>query len=91
MKIKLSGAKKKKKLIGTDRIRRTLDESTLCGHNNRKYDQATTSGYRTTRWLSEINNDTRKDASQSKKMRTYRLFKTIDNYKCEDYFTNTRH
>ena len=46
------------------------------------------------RWLSEINNDTRKDANQSNKMRTYRLFKTIDNYKCEDYLhqvTNMRH
>ena len=46
------------------------------------------------RWLSEINNDTRKDANQSKKMRTCRLFKAIDNYKCEDYLlqvTNTRH
>ena len=46
------------------------------------------------RWLSEINNDTRKDANQSNEMRTYRLFKTIDNYKCEDYLhqvTNTRH
>ena len=46
------------------------------------------------RWLSEINNDTRKDANQSNKMRTYRLFKTIDNYKCENYLhqvTNTRH
>ena len=32
------------------------------------------------RWLSEINNDTRKDANQSNKMKTYRLFKTIDNY-----------
>ena len=44
------------------------------------------------RWLSEINNDTRKDANQSNKMRTYRLFKTIDNYKSEDYHqvTNTR-
>ena len=31
------------------------------------------------RWLSEINNDTRKDANQSNKMRTYRLLKTIDN------------
>ena len=32
MKIKLSGAKKtkKQKLIGTDRVRRVLDESTLC-------------------------------------------------------------
>ena len=46
------------------------------------------------RWLSEINNDTRKDANQSNKMRTYRLFKTMDNYKCEDYLhqvTKTRH
>ena len=46
------------------------------------------------RWLSEINNDTRKDANQSNKMRTYQLFKTIDNHKCEDYLhqvTNTRH
>ena len=42
MKIKLPGAKKNQKLIGTDRIRRTLDESTLCGHRNRKHDQATT-------------------------------------------------
>ena len=41
MKIKLSGAKNQK-LIGTDRIRRTLDESTLCGHRNRKHDQAMT-------------------------------------------------
>ena len=37
------------------------------------------------RWLSEINNDTRKDAKQGNKMRTYRLFKTTDNYKCEGY------
>ena len=29
------------------------------------------------RWLSEINIDTRKDANQGNKMRTYRLFKTI--------------
>ena len=32
------------------------------------------------RWLiSEINNDTRKDANQGNKMRTYRLLKTINN------------
>ena len=46
------------------------------------------------RWLSEINNEIRKDANQSNKMRTYRSFKTIDNYKCEDYLhqvTNTLH
>ena len=41
-----------------------------------------------------MNNDTRKDANQSNKMRTYRLFKTINNCKCEDYphqVSNTRH
>ena len=46
------------------------------------------------RWPNEINNDTREDANQSNKMRTYRLFKTIGNYKCEDYLhqvTNRRH
>ena len=46
------------------------------------------------RWLSEINNDIREDANQGNKMRTYRFFKRIDNYKCEDYLhqvTNTRH
>ena len=41
MKIKLSG-EKNQKFIGTDRVRRILDESTLCGHRNRKHDQATT-------------------------------------------------
>ena len=46
------------------------------------------------RWLSEIKNDTRKDANQINKIGAYRLFKTIDNYKIEDYLhqvTNTRH
>ena len=41
-----------------------------------------------------FHNDTRKDANQRNKMRTYQLFKTIDNYECEDYLhqvTNTRH
>ena len=41
MKIKLSGAKNQK-FIGTDKVRRTLDERTLCGYRNRKHDQATT-------------------------------------------------
>ena len=46
------------------------------------------------RCLSEINNDSRKDAIHRNKMRTYWLFKTIDSYKCEDYphqVNNTRH
>ena len=33
---------KSQKLIGTDRIVRTLDESILCRYRNRKHDQATT-------------------------------------------------
>ena len=46
------------------------------------------------KWPSEINNNTRKNANQGNKMRTYRLFKTIENYKFKDYphqVTNTRH
>ena len=45
-------------------------------------------------WMSEINKDIRRDADQKTKMRTYRKFITIENYKCEDYLrqvTNTRH
>ena len=34
--------RKNQKLIGTDRIRRSLDESTLCRHRNCKHYQATT-------------------------------------------------
>ena len=37
------------------------------------------------RWLSEMNNDVRKDPNQSNKMRTYRKVKKTDNYRCEDY------
>ena len=46
------------------------------------------------RSLSEMYKDTRKDANQRNKMRTYRLFKTVDNYKRERYqhqVTNMRH
>ena len=42
-------SKKNQRLIGTDRIRRPLDESTLCRHRNCKHYQATTQGYRTTK------------------------------------------
>ena len=79
MKIKLSGAKNQK-FIGTGKVRRTLDESTLCGYRNRKHDQQRLKDIELQRWLiSEINNDTRKHANQGNKMRTYRLLKTIDN------------
>ena len=43
------------------------------------------------RWLSDVNNDIRKDANHQKnkrqknKLRTFRKLKTIENYKCEDY------
>ena len=46
------------------------------------------------RWLSDVNNDIRKDANQNNKLRTFQKFKTIENYKCEDYLpqvTNIRH
>ena len=88
---------KKKKIksfiIGTDRVRRILDESTLGIVNIVKIRQRL-KDIELHRGLSEISNDTRKLANQSNKMRTYRLFKTIDNYKCEDYLhrvTHTRH
>ena len=94
MKIKLSGAKKIKSfIIGTDRVRRILDESTLGIVNIVKIRQRL-KDIELQRCLSEISNDTRKLANQSNKMRTYRLFKTIDNFKCEDYLhrvTHTRH
>ena len=46
------------------------------------------------RWLSEVDNDVRKDANQKNKLRTFRKFKTIETYKCEDYLrqvTNVQH
>ena len=46
------------------------------------------------RWLSDVNNDVRKDADQKNKLRTFRKFKTLENYECEDYLrqvTNIRH
>ena len=67
MKIKPSG-EKNQKLIGTDRVRRILDESTPCGHTNHKH---ALKDIELQRRLSEINNDTRKDANQRNKMRTY--------------------
>ena len=36
------------------------------------------------RWLSDVNNDVRKDANQKNKLRTFQNFKTIENYKCEE-------
>ena len=46
------------------------------------------------RWLSDVNNDVRKDANQKNKLRTFRKCKTVENCKCEDYLrhvTNFRH
>ena len=37
------------------------------------------------RWLSDVSNEVRKYANQKKKLRTFRKFKTIENYKCEEY------
>ena len=52
------------------------DESTIYRHRNRKLKDIELQ-----RWLSVINNDSRKYANERNKMRTYRSFKTIDNYK----------
>ena len=37
------------------------------------------------RWLSDVNNDVRNHTNQKNKLRTFRKFKTIENYECEDY------
>ena len=53
-----------------------------------------TPGFKPFTWLSDVNNDVRKDANQKNKVRTYRKFKTIETYKCEDYLrqvTNVQH
>ena len=45
-------------------------------------------------FMRERSNDMTRDADQNNKMRTYRKFKTIENYKCDYYLrqvTNTRH
>ena len=36
-------------------------------------------------WMRERSNDMTRDADQNNIMRTYRKFKTIENYKCDDY------
>ena len=92
MKIKLSGAKK---------ISNTSDQIRL-GEFWTKAHYVDLTGIIGTRlkdiepqqWMSEMNNDIRRDADQNDKMGTYRKFKTIENYKCKDYLcqaTNTRH
>ena len=46
------------------------------------------------RCVSHVNSDVRKDANQKNKVTTFQKFKTIENYKCEDYLrqvTNIRH
>ena len=74
MKIKLSGAKNQK-LIGTELWMKAhyADIGIVNKIRKRLRD------IELQRWLSEINNSTRKDANQSNKTRTYQLFKTIDN------------
>ena len=94
MKIKLSGAKKIKSLLEQIRLGEFWMKAHYADIGIVNMIRQRLKDIELQRWLSEINNDTRKDANQSNKMRTYRLFKTIDNYKCEDYLhqvTNMRH
>ena len=94
MKIKLSGAKKIKSLLEQIGLGELWMKAHYADIGIVNMIRQWLKDIELQRWLSEINNDTRKDANQSNKMRTYRLFKTIDNYKCEDYLhqvTNTQH
>ena len=94
MKIKLSGAKKIKSLLEQIGLGELWMKAHYADIGIVNMIRQRLKDIELQRWLSEINNDTRKDANQSNKMRTYQLFKTIDNCKCEDYqhrVTNTRH
>ena len=94
MKIKLSGAKKIKSLLEQIVLGELWMKAYYADIGIVNMIRLRLKDIELQTWLSEINNDTRKDANQSIKMRTYRLFNTIDNYKCEDYLhqvTNTRH
>ena len=37
-----------------------------------------------------LDNNIKRDADQNNKMKTYRKFKTIDNYKCDDYLCQVK-
>ena len=94
MKIKLSGAKKIKSFLEQIVLGELWMKAYYADIRNVNMIRLRLKDIELQTWLSELSNDTRKDANQSIKMRTYRLFKTIDNYKCEDYLhqvTNTRH
>ena len=71
----------------------TLEKSTWKWHRNLEHYQRL-KDIKLQRWLSDVNNDIRKDANQNNKLRTFQKFKTIENYKCEDYLcqvTNIQH
>ena len=72
-------SKKIKRLLEQIGLRRILDESTYANIGIVNMIRQWLKDIKLQRWLSEINNDTRKDANQGNEMRTYRLFKTIDN------------
>ena len=77
-KIKLSGVKKIKSLLeqiglGKFWMKEHYTDIGIINKIRQRFKDIELQG-----WLSEINNDTRKDANQRNKTRTYRLFKTIE-------------
>ena len=78
MKIKLSGAKKIKRLLEQIGLGKLWMKAHYAGIGIVNMIRLRLKDIELQRCLSEINNDTRKDANQSNKMGTYRLFKMID-------------
>ena len=82
------------KRIRPNRAGIPLDKSTWKWHRNLEHYQRRLKDIELQRWLIDVNNDVRNDANQKNELRTFRKFKTIENYKCEDYLrqvTNVRH
>ena len=79
MKIKLSGAKKVKSLLEQIGLGELWMKAHYADIGIVNMIRQRLKDIELQRWLSEINNDTRTDANQSNKMRTYRLFKTVVN------------
>ena len=79
MKIKLSGAKKIKSLLEQIGLGELWMKAHYADIGIVNKIRKRLRDIELQRWLSEINNSTRKDANQSNKTRTYQLFKTIHN------------
>ena len=75
------------KELWSQKIKRVLDQIglgylwTKAHENDRNLEHyQTKKDIELQRWLSDVNNDVRKDANQKNKLRTFRKFETIENY-----------